>query len=281
MQYHVGRLDESAFAVPCGYAQYSHGYERASLIDRGIGSVHMGVGVCRLAAGGSVDACLHANEKGIYVFEGEVELRRGNDVLRLARDDYALIPTGTLHAFRNAGNAPVRWFEMQAPQPKPPGKWQDTFFVVDETAWPECAPTLPLAGAAQAGHFEPRSPIINPNAGVSGLRVFRFMEKEFGAQCFYMMRGELVPGGVRGYHDHPVEESYLALSGEAIMSIEGEDFHLKAGDYVWTGVGACHAFRHVGSEIFRWIETQAPQFPAHQGTRNYNMWEKFRMGKRQ
>ncbi len=278
MQFYVGKLNESAFSVPHGYAQHARGYERASLIDRGMGSVHMGVGVCRLAAGGSVDTCVHANEKGIYVFEGEVELKRGGVTFRLGPDDYALIPTGTPHAYRNVSATSVRWFDMQAPQPKPPGKWQDTFFIADEFAWPDNVPALDEA-VTQTGHFVPRAPIINPNAGVSGLHVFRFMEKEFGAQCFYMMRGELAPGGVRGYHDHPVEESYLALSGEAIMSIEGEDFHMKAGDYVWTGVGACHAFKHVGSETFRWIETQAPQFPAHQGTRNYNVWDKFIQGK--
>lgn len=274
MQFHVGKLDESAFAVPHGYAQHARGYQRASLIDRGIGSVHMGVGMCRLTAGGSVDACVHANEKGIYIFEGEVELKRGGETFRLTQDDYALIPTGVAHAYRNVSGKPARWFDMQAPQPKPPGKWRDTFFVADTVAWPERVSALSEADAAQAGHFVPRAPIINPNAGVSGLRVFRFMEQGFGAQCFYMMRGELSPGGVRGYHDHPVEESYLALEGEAIMSIEGEDFHLQAGDFVWTGVGACHAFRHAGSVPFRWIETQAPQFPPHQGTRNYNVWEK-------
>jgi mannose-6-phosphate isomerase-like protein (cupin superfamily) len=273
VQYHVGKLDESLFAVPHGYGGRARGYERAPLIDRGIGSVHMGVGVCRLAAGGHVDTCVHANEKGIYLLEGEIEVKRGSDVFKLAPDDYALIPTGTPHAYRNVGDKPARWFDMQAPQPKPPGKWQDTFFVADEIAWPQRAGDV--QGVAQAGHYVPRAPMINPAAGVSGLRVFRFMEKEFGAQCFYMMRGELAPGGVRGYHDHPVEESYLALSGEAIMSIEGVDFHLKAGDYAWTGVGACHAFKHIGSETFRWIETQAPQFPAHQGTRNYNAWEKY------
>lgn len=45
MQFYAGRLDESKFAVPHGYAGRSHGYQRVSLIDRGSGSVHMGVGV--------------------------------------------------------------------------------------------------------------------------------------------------------------------------------------------------------------------------------------------
>ena len=113
MQFHAGKLDESKFAVPHGYAGRAHGFDRVSLIDRGIGSVHMGVGVCRLAAGGGVDACVHANEKGIYVFEGEIEVKRGNQVFKLAQDDYALISTGVTHAYRNVSNKPARWFDMQ------------------------------------------------------------------------------------------------------------------------------------------------------------------------
>ena len=276
MRFQVGKLSQISWSEPVGYEGHARGYTRAALIDHATGSVHMGVSVGRLEAGGSIDACVHAFEKGIYLFEGEIELGRGGSVFRLAQDDYALIPTGTTYVMRNTGAQPARWFDMQAPQPKPPGKWQDTFFVAGEMAWPVSAPSWREAAAAQAGHFEARVPLANPAAGVSGLRVFRFMEKTFGAQCFYMMRGELAPGGVRGYHDHPVEESYLALSGEAVMSIEGEDFHLTAGDFVWTGVGACHAFRHVGSEPFRWIETQAPQFPAQQGTRNYNVWDSYK-----
>lgn len=98
--------------------------------------------------------------------------------------------------------------------------------------------------------------------GISGLSVYRFMEKKFGAQQFFMMRGELAIGGIRGYHDHPVEEIYFALSGETDMEIEGQRFHLRRGDLAWTGVGASHAFFQVGEGPFRWIETQAPQFPS-------------------
>ena len=68
------------------------------------------------------------------------------------------------------------------------------------------------------------------------------------------------------------------FSGEADMEIEGERFHLTAGSVAWTGVGASHAFCHTGSVPFRWIETQAPQFPAQGGTRNYEEWDKYRTG---
>jgi mannose-6-phosphate isomerase-like protein (cupin superfamily) len=93
-----------------------------------------------------------------------------------------------------------------------------------------------------------------------------------------MMQGELAVGGKRSYHDHTVEEFYFALSGESFMDIEGQRFHLRPGDVAWTGVGASHAFCHTGSVPFRWIETQAPQFPAQGGTRNYEDWEKYRTG---
>lgn len=105
------------------------------------------------------------------------------------------------------------------------------------------------------------------------------MHREFGAQQFFMMRGELSPGGVRSYHDHTVEEFYFALSGESFMDIEGSRFHLRRGDVAWTGVGASHAFCHTGDAPFRWIETQAPQFPAQNGTRNYEDWDKLQAGK--
>ena len=57
-----------------------------------------------------------------------------------------------------------------------------------------------------------------------------------------------------------------------------ERFHLRRGDVAWTGVGASHAFCHTGDVPFRWIETQAPQFPAQNGTRNYSDWDELRAG---
>ena len=63
------------------------------------------------------------------------------------------------------------------------------------------------------------------------------------------------------------------------MEIEDHSFRLGRGDFAWTGVGTSHAFRQVGSEPFRWVETQTPQFPADYGTRNYVDWEKLRAGR--
>lgn len=275
--FHVGRVDESGFAVPSGYADSSRRFSRFPLVDRSTRSVHMGAAICRLEPGGGVDACVHAYEKGIYMLSGELEMKRDADAFRLAADDFAFVPYATPHAFRNTSAAPAAWFEMQAPQPKPPGGWQDTIFT-GEGGWPERvpAPDLEDPRARFLGRFRGQKPMIRDAAGIRGLKVYRFMEREFGAQHFFMMRGELAVGGVRGRHDHAVEEVYYVLEGEADIEIEGERHPLGPGGFAWTGVGTCHAFFQKGDVPFRWIETQAPQFPDQHASRNYAMWERLR-----
>ncbi len=271
--YHVGKFDESKFAVPNGFRQKSRDYARVSLVDHSVGSVHMGFGICQLQPDGSVDSHIQANEKGIYILQGEIEMMRRREAFRLAADDYALIPYGVSHAFRNRGSQPARWVEVQSPQPKPPGRWQDTFFVGDMD-WPGeiIRPIMGDPRTERLGHFGgPR-----PGLVIQSITVYRFMDEEFGAYLFYMMRGELAAGGSRGTHDHTVEESYFALSGEVDMEIEGKIHHLQPGDVAWTGVGSNHAFFNRGDAPWRWIETQAPQFPARHGSRNYAAWDRLR-----
>lgn len=276
MHYHVGKLDTARFVVPDIYVEHSRGFERASLINRATGSVHCEACVSRLAPGGNIDAAVHAYEKGLYVFEGEIEVRRAGECFRLPADAYALIPYATPHAIRNRGSVAARWFEILAPQPKPQGAFGDTFFTGDEN-WPA---TVNDSASQSAGRFKPENPMPPQRAELQqGLTVFRFLERNAGANCFFMMRGEMSVGAYRTRHDHPLEEFYLGLSGEVIMDIENQSFRLGAGDIAWTGVGASHAFRQVGSEPFRWLETQTPQFPPNYGTRNYVEWEKLRAGR--
>src|SRR6185436_19536017 len=119
--FRVGTINDAQYAVPDGYGQHSGGYARYSLVDRTVGSVHMGVAIGRMAPEGEVACCVHAYEKGIYVLEGELEMKLGAESIRLEADDYALVSFATPHALRNTGRAEVRWFEMNAPQPRLPG----------------------------------------------------------------------------------------------------------------------------------------------------------------
>lgn len=279
MHYFVGKYDASRFAVPENFAGHCAGYERVSLVSRATGSVHTEACVSRLQPGGYFETCVHAYEKGIYVFEGEIEVLRAGERIHLPTDGYALIPYAAPHAVRNTGTVPARWFEILSPQPKPASAFKDTFFTGDNL-WPADAPANGALQVKGVGCFKPENPIpAQDGALAKGLTVYRFMERNFGAQCFFMMRGEMSVGAFRTRHDHPIEEFYLGLSGEVTMEIEDKSFRLGSGDVAWTGVGTSHAFRNTGSEPFRWLETQTPQFPPQYGTRNYVEWEKLRAGR--
>ncbi len=275
--HYCGPFDATKFAVPASCAKRSTGYETVSLIDRSVGAVHMAVGICNLAPDGRVDGRMHAFEKGIYVLKGELELSRDGHAFTLSADDFALIPYGTPYSLRNPGGTGTQWLEMQAPQPKESGDWKDTYFVDEPIA--QRKPVRPDATSTllqMVGRFKTSGSHSPHGMNIHGLTVYRFMDRQFGAQQFLMMRGELAKGGVCGLHDHPIEESYFVLEGEADMEIEGKIYPLRPGVVAWTGVGASHAFFQRGDVPLRWIETQSPPFPPQHSLRNYAQWENLR-----
>jgi mannose-6-phosphate isomerase-like protein (cupin superfamily) len=167
--------------------------------------------------------------------------------------------------------------EMQAPQPKPPGAWQDTFFISD-AVWPKevVTPVMDDPRTLLLGHFGGRMPLSVSGSGRRGQRINRLIDRQFGAQQFSLIRGELANGGFIPHHDHAIEECYFFVSGEAEMEIEGKRYHFRAGGLAWTGVGANHAFFQKGDSPLCWIETQAPQPPTQDRTRIYADWDKLR-----
>ncbi len=81
------------------------------------------------------------------------------------------------------------------------------------------------------------------------------------------------PGGEGTVHDHMFEESYFLTHGEAVATLDGESYHVKAGEYVWTGVGCMHGFKNAGDVPVRWIETQSPLPTPTEAFRFKAQWE--------
>ena len=50
----VSKIDPAAAQTPQLYQPHSTGFRRATYVDRAMGSVHMGTGICFLDAGGVV-----------------------------------------------------------------------------------------------------------------------------------------------------------------------------------------------------------------------------------
>ncbi len=276
--HYFGRFDEQALKAHPVFEGHSQGYSTAPLVNRSTGSMHTGLSVDELAAGGTIDPHVHAFEEGFYVLRGEPIVTIGSESYRLRAGDYAAIKVGTPHAFR-AGDSPVRWLQMAAPQPKPHGAERDTFFLKDRS----------IASAARAldlddrrgnllGHFDasqipPVGQRQNVAAGLEGVFLKWMIDEAFGAAHHRFLFIEYQPGVGIGLHDHTFEEAYFILEGEVQATLDGTVYNLKPGVVVWTGVGCVHSFKNVSAAPVRWLETFAPQPPKENVFRFMGEWE--------
>jgi quercetin dioxygenase-like cupin family protein len=283
--HHFGRFDERALAPHPIFERHSRGYTTAPLINRSTGSVHTGLSIDQLAPGGAVDPHVHSFEEGIYILTGEPIVLIGSESYRLRPGDYAAIKVGTPHAVR-AGDAPVRWLQMAAPQPKPAGAERDTFFLKDASvrSWGSLALSAVegldlndrrgnLLGHFDASQISPVGERTNVVAGLEGVFLKWLIDEDFGARHHRLLFIEYQPGVGIGLHDHTFEEAYFILEGEVRATLDGTVYDLKPGDVVWTGVGCVHSFKNVSSTPVRWLETFAPQPPKENVFRFMAEWE--------
>lgn len=285
-RHYVATIDEDAFETPEHFARHSSGYRRLELVDHSTSpaAVHMGVGLVDLEPGGHLMPVLHAFEKGFYVLAGSVVVNLGGTVHRLEKDHYGVISKAVAYSYYNPGDEPARILEMMAPQPKPAGSdFQDTFFVEDAPLI-TTAPTPDLSDprVRYLGRFD-ESQIPDPgqisgsgvrSSSIYGVSIKEFVDAMLGARHLSMFLVQFCPGGMGTQHDHPHEESYIVLSGQAAAVLDGEKYVVGPGQYVWTGVGCLHSFENVGDEPVRWIETQAPLPAGFEAFRFRREWER-------
>ena len=277
--HYAGKSSKNTLTSNPTYENHSQGYTQASLIDHTTGSVHTGLGLNQLAAHGTLSPHIHSYEEGFYVLTGQAVVRINEQTYLLGPGDYGAIKVGTVHAWRCAGPAPVRWLQMAAPQPKPHGKERDTFFSKDATI-PTKAQPLDVNDrrGSLLGHFDvSQIPLAAEGriaaGGLEGVFLQWMIDEKLGAHHHRMLFIEYQPGVSIGLHDHTFEEAYFILSGEVEATLDGERYLAKAGDVLWTSVGCVHAFANVGNEPVRWLETFSPQPPAENVFRFMAEWE--------
>jgi quercetin dioxygenase-like cupin family protein len=276
--HYVSRIDETTAQTPSFYEGQSVGFRRSAYVHREMGSVHMGTGICFLAPEGYIQTHLHSFEESFYILEGNVIAQIGGETWLLGPGNFGLLSTGVKHAFRNAGEGPARWLEMQSPQPRSldAQAGRDTFFFDGEI--PSQADP-PNGEINHLGHFDesklpqPGAPSemegFNPTTGVA---IKMFVDRSFGAVHQSLFLIQYMPGAKIDPHDHTFEESYFIVSGRVEATAEGKTYDLGPGDVIWTGVGCVHNFVNVGDEPVRWIETQAPLPPAKEVFRFERDW---------
>ncbi|MBC7811116.1 MAG: cupin domain-containing protein [Burkholderiales bacterium] len=282
--HHVSKIDHAAAQTPELYRGHSTGFQRATYVDRSAGSLHMGTGIVTLDSAGEIEPHVHAFEETFYILEGCVLVQIGDQSYTLTSGYFGLIPTGTKHAWRSAGDVPARWLEMQAPQPRTPDYGRDTYFVgsvgdvLTEAAPPDLAATAGVIGYFDEAQLpRPGAPAemegFNP---ITGVTIKMFVDRSFGAVHQSLFLIQYMPGAKIDPHDHAFEESYLIVSGRVEAVADGQSYDLGPGDCIWTSTGCIHSFANVGNEPVRWIETQAPLPPTKEVFRFERDWAQYK-----
>ena len=298
MTSHVGRVDWSFTETLGGTTATSSGLGRKVIVGRDQGAIHTELAVGALAPGGWLAPHVPSFEEALYVLDGELILELDRRVHRLVRGDYAVMPVGLRHTLANVGTEPIRFLSLNSPQRLAPDAGRkDTFFeAAPDVAALDAAALRPPFGdptLRRVGHYDGTPPQADAlrvedrargraPAGMdtallaySGISVKMLVDRTFGADLVTMFTVDYEPGGAAQAHDHPFEEAYFFLEGEIEGEIDGQTYHLVAGDIVFAGVGSVHGFYNVGEGRVRWIETQAPQPPARHAYRWLSSWKRY------
>jgi quercetin dioxygenase-like cupin family protein len=296
--HHVTRIDWSFADSPLAPSATSSGLARSRLVGAEHGAVHTDLLAVALAAGGWLAPHVHSFEEAIYILEGELLVRIGDDVHRLAGGDFALFPTAVRHGLGNTSGATARFLSLASPQRLPPDAGRkDTYFepAEDVVALDAAARRPPFGDPTLrfVGHYEGTGPQLETlrikdaargraSAGrdtalvvYSGISVKMLVDPVFGADHVTMFTVDYEVGGAAQAHDHPFEEAYVFLAGEVEGELDGEHHVFRPGDVAFAGVGVVHGFYNTGTERVRWLETQAPQPPARHSYRWIRDWDRY------
>ena len=274
------------------YVGNSKSFSRCSLVDRTSGSVHMGLGLCALQADGVIDTHLHSFEESFYILEGQPTLVLDGSAYPLLPGACGLVPVGVPHAWLGPAKGSAKWIDMLAPQPRVKGVPADTFFTAAPAQYemkqldirdPRSRHLFRMVESdIVLDELKVGSRVSAPTVSASmstallaysGIALKMLVDQRLDAQLSTMFMVEYQRGGVAHPHDHPLEESYVILSGSVEALADDARYTLRKGDVFWTGVGCIHAFYNTSEETVRWLETQSPQLPPRYGYRFSRDWE--------
>jgi mannose-6-phosphate isomerase-like protein (cupin superfamily) len=277
-----------------GWASAATGYRRGMAVSEDDHAVHTGFVVNELDPGGSIPWHVHSFEESFYLDSGSAVIDTAEGSFRINEGGYGVVPIAMPHRWRNDGQQPARWMEMQAPAPR--SAYQEDTFAVPALTNEAVAhsardvdvrdPRNRYFGRISPSHMDParqRQDLLEVTASMrtallvyGGINVKMMVDSDLGAQLSTMFMVQYDPDGATGPHDHPFEETYYFLEGQAEATFDGKPVVLGPGDIAWAGVGCPHSFRNVGGGPLRWLETQAPQPPRRHSYRFARDWDYLR-----
>jgi quercetin dioxygenase-like cupin family protein len=282
----VRRAADALPTAPAGWASAARHYREWAVVGEAAGAVHTGFSVCTVDPGGSVPAHVHSFEESVYILSGTGVLDTPDGSALLSPGDYALLPVGVPHGWRNLSGDPVRWAQMQGPTPRERFGYDTVavpaFAVGDPVPVDVRDPRTRRFGTITPDHMDVAKQgqgMLAVSASMrtallvySGITVKMMVDSDLGARLTTMFMVQYDPDGVAGAHDHPFEETYLFLDGLAEAVFDGERYELGPGDIAWAAVGCVHGFANLGGGPLRWLETQSPQPPGRHSYRFTRDW---------
>jgi mannose-6-phosphate isomerase-like protein (cupin superfamily) len=277
-------------APATGWASEATGYRRGMAVGEDDHAVHTGFLISELDVDGELPWHVHSFEESFYIVAGTGVIDTAEGSFHVSEGEYGVVPIAMPHRWRNDGGALVRWAEMQAPAPR--SAYQDDTFVVSGPTYDETSdvdvrdPRNRYFGKITPSQMDPTKQsqdLLEVTASMrtallvyGGINVKMMVDSDLGAQLSTMFMVQYDPDGATGPHDHPFEETYFFLEGQAEATFDGEPVVLGAGDIAWAGVGCPHSFRNLGGGTLRWLETQAPQPPSRYSYRFARDWNYLR-----
>ncbi len=98
----------------------------------------------------------------------------------------------------------------------------------------------------------PLEPLV-AHEGSGALQIARvFLGKELEAPWHFIEYLEVPPGVTIGEHQHGNdEEIYFIMSGQAKMTVNGQEHDVKPGDFILNRAGWTHGLRNEGDETVK------------------------------
>lgn len=89
-------------------------------------------------------------------------------------------------------------------------------------------------------------------------------EKTCGAQKLAITLVEMEPGGFQHLHTHEPEQMYYILDGQGLMTVNGEERAVQAGDCIFFSSFTEHGLKNTGEGVLRYLSAASPSFTLEQ-----------------
>ena len=204
-----------------------------------------------------------ACEQGYVFAGGPVELTVGQQRIESGEGPGFIVePTGSDHALKNLTNMFVHVLRVRVAMDMD----AETQQRLVNRFWQQCGDvgadatqSVPLlAGTFDAQALKWRDAIHGGCGQIATRHVLS--PEDFYSSWTFLDHAILGAGGSVGYHYHDfLEESFVVLRGQGLMTIADETFAVRPGSVTWQGIGQGHGIYNPGPEKLEFVRIAVKQ----------------------